>query len=294
MASMEMQRNLLDWFTANARDLPWRADSTPWGILVCEVMGQQTPMSRVVPRWRAWMARWPTPCDVATAPEAEILRAWDRLGYPRRALNLRRSAAVICEQYGGELPRDEATLRGLPGVGDYTAAAVAAFAFGARTAVLDINVRRVLARLVGDAHPPRSITVAERARATALLPEDGTAARFSEALMELGALVCTPEPQCDQCPLAPQCGWFAAGRPPSNQIPRTQRWHGTDRQARGRVLAALRASDTGWVARDLLLGEARVSDDAAQPERALASLVHDGLVTPWQEGYVLGGDILKQ
>ncbi|MGM0386328.1 MAG: A/G-specific adenine glycosylase, partial [Actinomycetota bacterium] len=183
----------------------------------------------------------------------------------------------------------------IDGVFLYTASAVAAFAFGARTTVLDTNVRRVLARLHGDALPTRSVTTAERARAAALLPEDGTAARWSEGLMELGALVCTPEPRCGDCPVSAHCGWLAAGRPASAQAPRpAQPWTGTDRQSRGQILAALRATDVVWVGRDVLLDQARVSEDAAQPERALTSLVRDGLVTRRGEEYALGGDILHR
>lgn len=290
---MDLHRDLLRWYAASARELPWRTGASPWGILVCEVMGQQTPMSRVVPRWRDWMERWPTPCALAAAPQADVLRAWDRLGYPRRALQLQRCAVEVCSL--GGVPRDEQALRALPGIGPYTAAAVAAFAFGARTPVLDTNVRRVLARLHGEASPPSTITVAERARAEALLPDDGSAPRVSEALMELGALVCTPVPRCGDCPLAAHCRWLEAGRPPSTRpTRRPQRWAGTDRQSRGRILATLRAADTAWVAPEVLLGDARVSDEAGQPERALASLVRDGLVTRGPGGYALGGDILEQ
>ena len=292
---MGLHGDLLRWYAVSARSLPWRAGATPWAILVCEVMGQQTPLARVVPRWQEWMARWPSPCDLAAAPQAEVLRAWDRMGYPRRALNIHRCAVRVCDA-GGELPREEAALRDLPGIGAYTAAAVAAFAFGARTPVLDVNVRRVVARLHGEAGPPSaSVTRAERARAESLLPHDGSAARLSEALMELGALVCTPAPRCGECPVASHCGWLAAGRPPASApARRPQRWAGTDRQARGRILAALREADVAWVAREVLLDRARVSEDPAQPGRALESLVRDGLVSAGAGGYALGGDILPR
>lgn len=288
-----MHGELLAWYDASRRDLPWRSGTTPWGVLVCEVMGQQTPLARVVPRWQQWMARWPDPCALAAAPQDEVLRAWDRMGYPRRALSLHRCAAVLCTDHGGRVPSDEATLRSLPGIGDYTAAAVAAFAFGARTVVLDTNVRRVLARVHGEATAAPSVTAAERARAAALLPDDpATAARWSEALMELGALVCTPSPTCAQCPLAPGCRWLATGSPPTERPRRAQPWVGSDRQARGRIMAVLREADTTWVGRAVLLAGARVSDDDAQPARALASLARDGLVTVRAEAVALGGDIL--
>ncbi len=291
---MEVHDELLAWFAAGARDLPWRRDATPWGILVCEVMGQQTPMSRVIPRWQEWMRRWPDPCSLAHAPQAEVLRAWDRMGYPSRALHLHRCAAELCDRFGGTVPADEAVLRGLPGIGSYTAAAVAAFAFRRRTTVLDTNVRRVLARLEGRPAPSASPSAAERARATALLPQDPEAsATWNEALMELGALVCTPRPRCGACPIAARCAWLAAGRPADPAPPRRpQSWHGTDRQARGRILAALREQDR--LEEGPLLAVARVSADAAQPARALASLVADGLVTESNGAYALGGGILHR
>lgn len=295
MTLMDLHDDLLAWFATRARDLPWRSGSTPWGVLVCEVMGQQTPMSRVVPRWHEWMARWPDPCSLAAAPQADVLRAWDRMGYPRRALNLHRCAAELCTRFGGEVPDDEAALRSLPGIGSYTAAAVAAFAFRRRTPVLDTNVRRVLARLEGRAAASPAVTATEWARAASLLPEDPEAsARWNEALMELGALVCTPRPRCDVCPVAARCTWLAAGRP-ADPAParRPQAWAGTDRQSRGRILAALRAAREPWVEGRILLAAARVSDDPAQPARALASLLADGLVSEHAGAYALGGDILR-
>jgi A/G-specific adenine glycosylase len=273
---------LLAWFDANARRLPWRApDRTPWGVLVSEVMLQQTPVARVEPAWRDWMARWPTPAALAAASPADALRAWDRLGYPRRALRLRECAAAIVVRHGGQVPDDEAALRALPGVGAYTAAAVAAFAFGRRAVVLDTNVRRVLARYVtGAALPAPTQTAAEAALADRLTPPDGpAAARWSLATMELGALVCTARtPRCDACPLASSCAWLAAGRPPDEHASRrrAQPWAGTDRQVRGRVMALLRAAP-GPVPAD----EVRAAwPDRAQLERCLAALAADGLVVP--------------
>jgi A/G-specific adenine glycosylase len=273
-----VQARLLDWFDANARDLPWRSTGrTAWGVLVSEVMLQQTPVGRVEPVWRRWLDRWPTPGDLAAASPAEVLRAWDRLGYPRRALRLLDCARVITAEHGGQVPEDELALRALPGVGAYTAAAVRSFAFGRRAVVLDTNVRRVLARAVGGtALPPPSQTVAERRLAASLLPEpEATAARWSLAVMELGALVCTARaPGCDRCPLVTDCAWLAAGSPPDEHAARrrAQPWAGTDRQVRGRVLAALRGTDgpqpvadLGWPDRDQL-------------DRCVRSLTVDGLV----------------
>lgn len=270
---------VVGWYDEHARDLPWRApDRTPWGVLVSEVMLQQTPVVRVEPAWRAWLERWPTPADLADASSADVLRAWDRLGYPRRALRLQECARVIVERHGGEVPDDEAALLALPGVGSYTAAAVRSFAFARRAVVLDTNVRRVLARAVdGHALPAPSQTVAEVARAAALVPDDdATAARWAQASMELGAVVCTARsPRCASCPLLSSCAWVAAGRPGDVHAHRrrTQAWTGTDRQVRGRLMALLReapapvpehALDEAWPATE-------------QRARALAGLLTDGL-----------------
>lgn len=273
---------VLEWFDTAARDLPWRApDRTPWGVLVSEVMLQQTPVVRVEPAWRRWMRRWPTPADLAEESTAEVLRAWDRLGYPRRALRLQQCARAVVEEHDGELPRTEEELLALPGVGTYTAAAVMAFAYGRRAVVLDTNVRRVLSRaLAGEALPPPSLTRAELRDAGAVVPDDDArASRWNAAVMELGALVCTARsPRCDACPVADRCAWLAAGRPADAlaAVRRRQGWHGTDRQVRGRIMAALRAAD------HLVPGEALrravLDPDDAQLDRCLAGLVADGLV----------------
>jgi A/G-specific adenine glycosylase len=215
---------LLDWYRHAARHLPWRDPAaTPWAVLVSEVMLQQTPVARVLPAYERWIAQWPTPAALAAAAPGEAVRAWDRLGYPRRALRLHAAATTIVARHDGEVPADYAQLRALPGIGDYTAAAVAAFAFRQRHVVLDINVRRVLARAVsGVAEPSRTPTVAERRVASDLLPDAGErAATFSVALMELGALICRARaPQCDRCPVADRCAWRLAGYPPSPGPPR--------------------------------------------------------------------------
>lgn len=286
---------VIGWFAEHRRDLPWRApDRTAWGVLVSEVMLQQTPVRRVVPAWTAWLERWPRPADLAAEEPGEAVRQWDRLGYPRRALHLHGAARAVLARHGGRVPEDGSALRALPGVGEYTAAAVRAFAFGRRSVVLDTNVRRVLARAIGgQQRPAPSVTAAERARADAVLPsDDATAAMWSAAVMELGALVCTAaRPRCDLCPLASGplasgpltsgCAWLAAGCPPDDGPPRrVQPFTGTDRQARGRLMAVLRAVPTPVDRRQL---------DAAWPEpvqreRALAGLVADGLVEPVHGG----------
>jgi A/G-specific adenine glycosylase len=245
--------------------------------MVSEFMLQQTPVARVLPVWEQWMESWPAPADLVAAGPGEAVRAWGRLGYPRRALRLHASASAIVERHDGEVPADHDTLLALPGVGAYTAAAVAVFAFGQRHPVLDTNVRRVLARAVGGVEqPPASVTRAERSRAEQLLPADpAEAARWSVGVMELGALTCTAtRPACGRCPLADRCCWRAAGAPPLDGPPRrVQQYAGTDRQCRGRLLEVLRLAD-GPVHRSRL--EA-VWSPAEQRERCLDSLLADGL-----------------
>jgi A/G-specific adenine glycosylase len=246
-------------------------------VLVSEVMLQQTPVARVLPAYERWLARWPAPSDLAVEPAGEAVRAWERLGYPRRALRLHAASVAIVERHGGFVPADITALRALPGIGDYTAAAVTAFAFGRRAAVLDTNVRRVLGRAVrGVAWPTASVTTAERALADSLLPDDGKrAARLSVALMELGALVCrSAAPLCDQCPLRTDCAWRLAGKPTGDGVRRSQKYEGTDRQARGALLAVLRSSDRPVTRKRL----DSTWPDAVQRARALDGLIADGLV----------------
>jgi A/G-specific adenine glycosylase len=278
---------VLAWYARHARDLPWRApDATPWAVLVSEFMLQQTPVARVLPEYLKWMARWPTPAALAAEPAGEAIRQWGRLGYPRRALRLHATATALTTRHGGTVPADLGALLALPGVGSYTAAAVASFAFGQRHAVLDTNVRRVLARLIsGQPAPAPAPSVAERRLAESLLPaEPAVAARWAVAVMELGALVCTAaSPHCQACPVAGSCAWLAAGRPaetPGTARRRTQKYDGTDRQCRGRLLAVLRQAgdpvtradfDAAWPGREQL-------------ERALDGLIADGLVDPLPDG----------
>jgi len=272
------------WFLEHGRDLPWRdPDIDAWGILVSEVMLQQTQVARVVPRLAQWLERWPTPAALAASPPSEAVRAWDRLGYPRRALNLHRAAVVITEQHGGIVPSDVHALLALPGVGDYTARAVAAFAYGKRHPVVDTNVRRVLARAIGgaaEAGPPS--TRRDLAAMEAQLPIEAADARlFNAAIMELGAIVCTARsPRClsepDACPIASACAWRGAGYPEFEgaRAASQKAFDGSDRQVRGLIMAELRASDVPVTAAELAL----VWPDAAQRDRALDSLLADGLV----------------
>jgi A/G-specific adenine glycosylase len=275
---------VLAWYSAHARDLPWRApDATPWSVLVSEIMLQQTPVSRVLPAYQAWLTRWPSPAALAADPPGEAVRQWGRLGYPRRALRLHETATIVTRDGNGQIPSSLEALLALPGVGKYTAAAVAVFAFGRRHPVLDTNVRRVLTRLTSARqYPGPQPSAAEYRLAESLLPADAAvAARWSVAVMELGALTCTAAaPRCTACPLATACAWRAAGYPPATAKRPAQRYDGTDRQCRGRLLAVLRDSATPVP----LSHFDAVWPDTMQRGRALDGLVADGLVDPLPDG----------
>lgn len=288
----DVRARIVAWYVVHARNLPWRAaHATPWGILVSEVMLQQTPVSRVLGPWHAWLERWPTPAALAAASTGDAVAAWGRLGYPRRALRLHAAATAIAERHGGEVPADLDALRALPGVGDYTAAAVASFAFGQRHVVLDTNVRRVLDRLeLGVGLPGPSVTRGERVRAEAWLPEDAAdAATWAVAAMELGALVCTAAaPRCQGCPVSDACAWLAAGRPePPENHRRTQAWEGTDRQGRGLVVQALRESSPRTLAELVVFASRHGWTDDARLPGLVDSLVAEGLVHTVRDGYSL-------
>lgn len=266
------------WFDANGRDLPWRRPGTSaWGVLVSEVMSQQTPMSRVIGPWHEWMNRWPTPDDLAEEDSGEAVAAWGRLGYPRRALRLHSCAVAIATEHDGVVPNSYDELVALPGIGDYTASAVVSFAFGGRATVLDTNVRRLIARAEsGIANCPTSVTRAERVVADALVPdEDARAAKWAVASMELGALVCTARsPQCEVCPIRDGCRWVIDGRPDNAPARRGQPWKGTDRQCRGVIMDVVRNSPHG-VKVQMALSAWPQPDQAS---RCLESLLDDGLV----------------
>jgi A/G-specific adenine glycosylase len=275
-------RSLIDWFAREGRDLPWRASNfSPWGILVSEFMLQQTPVVRVIPRLAEWLERWPTPAHLAAVPSGEAVRAWQSLGYPRRALYLHACATAITDRHDGVVPHDVDELRALPGIGDYTSRAVAVFAYGHRHPVVDTNTRRVIARSVlglDDAGPPSARR--DLAAMGALLPADEQdARRFNAAIMELGAVVCTARrPDCSICPIRDVCAWKRAGFPATDGPKRVvqKKFTGSDRQVRGLVLALLRRSDDpeGVELREVL----DVWPDAEQLQRALVGLEHDGLV----------------
>jgi A/G-specific adenine glycosylase len=281
---------VLSWYATHARDLPWRRpDATPWAIMVSEFMLQQTPVERVRRPWQAWLERWPTPASLAAAPPGDAVRAWGRLGYPRRALRLHQAAHMIMSDFDGRVPEDRESLLRLPGVGAYTAAAIRSFAYGQREVVLDTNVRRLLARLTrGVAYPSSAPTEQERTLAERLTPRSPErAARWAVASMELGALVCRARiPDCAACPVASLCAWREAGYPAWDGAPRrSQAYQGTDRQCRGALLAVLRSSDEPIAGREL----AEAWQDLDQRDRALASLVQDGLVVALGNRWSLPG-----
>ena len=280
---------IIAWFAANARDLPWRRPGfSAWGTLVSEFMLQQTPVNRVIPHLEAWLKRWPTPAALASVPPGEAVRAWATLGYPRRALWLHGCAVAILERHGGVVPRDVEELLALPGIGDYTARAVAAFAYGQRHPVVDTNVRRVIARAVdGQAEPAPPNARRDLAAMTALLPDDQTGARAMNAgAMELGAVVCTARaPHCEACPIAHLCAWRAAGYPAYDgpRKPVQKRYEGSDRHVRGLIMRELRAAHAPVTDHEV----EPLWSDAVQRDRALAGLLADGLAVRSDGGYTL-------
>jgi A/G-specific adenine glycosylase len=282
---------LIDWYDRSRRELPWREpDVSPWQILVSEFMLQQTPVARVLSIWPDWVRRWPTPSATAAASAADVLRAWGKLGYPRRAKRLHECATVIAREYDDIVPDDVDALLSLPGVGSYTARAIACFAYRRPVPVVDTNVRRVVARAVhglADAGAPSAAR--DDADVSALLPDDERAPTFSVALMELGAIVCTARaPRCGLCPLR-ECAWRRAGYPPAQgPARRVQTYAGTDRQVRGRLLDVLRAKDAPVTRAEL---DVAWLIDTAQRDRALDSLLSDGLVTRTADGrFALAGE----
>jgi A/G-specific adenine glycosylase len=277
-----MEREVLTWFEENKRDLPWRK-STPWGVMVSEFMLQQTPVNRVLPIWIEWIERWPTPKDLAAAKKSDLLKAWGRLGYPRRALRLHEAAIVIATEFDNQVPQTLEELRALPGVGEYTAAAIIAFAHKKKSLVLDVNIRRLFSRVLdGKEFPPLHITNTERQSRTELIPKN--AHTWAAATMELGALICTAtKPKCEMCPLANSCLWRSKNYPTStNQKKKTQNWHGTDRQCRGTIVEHLRTHPK--VTEQSL---SKLWSDYSQFEKCLASLVKDGLITKKNKKYSL-------
>ena len=267
------EQPIVTWFKKNKRDLPWR-DTSPWGVMVSEYMLQQTPVIRVLPKWIEWMDRWSTPADLATATPAEVITAWGRLGYPRRALRLHTTAQIIAEDFNNEVPEDIHTLRQLPGIGEYTAAAISAFAFQKRTLVMDINIRRLLTRVIdGNEHPTSAPTSKEKAERQRLVPIKD-AHIWAAATMELGAVVCTSKnPKCEICPVIALCNWRINGYPKTEMTRTSQSWHGTDRKCRGTIVQALRENNS--------LTESAIKKlwpDESQVDKALVTLLEDKLI----------------
>ncbi|MGO1230349.1 A/G-specific adenine glycosylase [Glutamicibacter arilaitensis] len=295
----QIHNSINRWYSRNARDLPWRRPGVSgWEVMVSEFMLQQTPVVRVLPVYEEWMRRWPRPQDLAAEPLSEALKAWGRLGYPRRAQRLHAAAVEITTEYNGEVPRTEAELLSLPGIGDYTAAAIACFAFGERTVVVDTNIRRVHARLFGGmALPEPTPRPSEFARAREVQPEEHQIANmWNISVMELGALVCTARsPKCEQCPVFEQCAWIAAEQPAPHYTPKGQSWKGTDRQVRGAIMAILREHEQAVPERSFLndlaqeshakyLALEKLGSPLEQRERALAGLLKDGLAVTDEDG----------
>ena len=268
-----LEKEIISWFKKNRRDLPWRKTDT-WGVLVSEFMLQQTPVNRVLPVYTEWMKRWPTPAKLAKATPAEVITAWGRLGYPRRALRLHECAKEITHNFKGKIPESQAELRELPGIGEYTAAAITAFAFEKRSLVLDINIRRLFARLFdGVETPTQSATKVEKSRYEELIPKKDPHL-WAAATMELGAVICTSQsPKCGACPVANVCTWRSLDYPKSDIVKRRQSWHGTDRQCRGTIVQALRENE--------VLTKSQITqlwDVPSQLEKALLTLLDDGLI----------------
>lgn len=276
------------WFRRTARPLPWRDNGTSaWGILLSEVMAQQTPVARVAPLWLEWIERWPTAIDLANASPADVVRAWGKLGYPRRALNLHIAATRIRDEFGGEVPNDVDTLESLPGIGNYTARAIGAFAFGKRVPVVDTNIRRVLARAVlGIAEPEPPRVRADMEMMESVLPASvKESVAVNAGIMELGAIICTARsPKCGECPIAQQCAWALAGFPENAGRTRTpqKKYEGSVRQARGAILALARTA--------LHVTDAQIASAVPdQPRRdlALEGLLSDGLIIDTERGFRL-------
>jgi A/G-specific adenine glycosylase len=274
-----VQHDIIDWFNAEGRDLPWRQPGfTPWGTLVSEFMLQQTPVARVIPKLQEFLERWPTPAALAASPSGDAVRAWANLGYPRRALWLHACAVTIVQKFHGHVPSKVEDLLTLPGVGPYTARAIAVFAFGAHEPVVDTNIRRVIARHEqgnADQGPPSTTRDCEAMQA--LLPDPRYSPAFNAGMMELGAVICTArKPRCEICPIAQSCAWKSQGYPEHSGPKKTvqKKYEGSDRQARGAVMKALRAAHSPVPATQLVTLWA----DQAQLGRAITGLLTDGLI----------------
>jgi len=282
---------LLDWGAAHLRPLPWRTTRDPWAVLVSEVMAQQTGVDRVVPRYHAFLARFPDPAACAAAPVADVVRLWAGLGYNRRALNLHRCAGAVVERHGGTLPDDLGALLALPGLGPYTARAVLAFAFDRPVGVVDTNVGRVLARWWGRSLRPAEAQALADGLAAAAGPRGGERSwRWNQSLMELGAAVCRRRrPECGACPVVAWCGWAEDGLSAPDPADGSAgvstgqpRFEGSDRQGRGRLVAALCAGPVALADVAAVMGW---PDDRARADRVAVGVLEDGFAV--RDGEVL-------
>ena len=283
MSDARRQAALLAWGERHRRDLPWRSTRDPWAILVSEVMLQQTQVARVVPRYEAFLKEFPTPLACASAPVAAVIRAWDGLGYNRRAVQLHRCARQVVEEHSGSLPRDLTALLELPGVGPYTARAVLVFAYEHEAGVVDTNVGRVLARWQGRRLAPAE---AQAAADEAVPPGEGWA--WNQSLFDFAAGVCTRRtPRCDQCPVFSACCWQGRGPDPADGSARVSSgqscFEGSDRQGRGRLVAALRRGPLSPLEVSAAAGW---PDDPSRADRILAALAADGIAVIDENGTV--------
>jgi A/G-specific adenine glycosylase len=272
-----MFNEVTKWFEIHQRDLPWRK-STPWGVMISEFMLQQTPVIRVLPKWSEWITRWPTPRNLAESEKSEAINAWGGLGYPRRAIRLWESSRIISSDYANQVPSTVEELMKLPGVGSYTARAIASFAFSQSHCVLDINIRRVFSRVIdGQESPTLTPSKQEESQRPVFGPT------WSAALMELGALVCTARnPRCEECPIASYCSWRAQGYPKSVERKKSQSWHGTNRQCRGLILKTFREGAN-------LITEDEIDwNEREQLQLCLRQLVQEGFLQERRGKYSLG------
>jgi A/G-specific adenine glycosylase len=284
---MAIHRWGTDGGTSRRPDLPWRATRDPWAVLVSEVMAQQTQLDRVIPAYLRFLQRFPTPRDCASSSPGAVITAWQGLGYNRRARNLHRTAVIVVEDHGGEVPGDLELLQALPGVGAYTARAVLAFAFGADVGVVDTNAGRVLSRAVAG----RALRPAEAQRLVDTMVPAGRGWEFGQALLDLGATICrSRDPECGRCPIRPRCRWASRGaahpdpaRGSAGVSTGQSKFEGSDRQGRGRVVEALRR---GELVTAELAEAAGWPDDHERAARVVQRLIDDGLVVRGRDGRV--------
>jgi A/G-specific adenine glycosylase len=264
-----VQQELLSWSARTRRDLPWRHTRDPWAILVSEVMLQQTQVPRVIPKYHAFLERFPTAAACAASPVADVVREWAGLGYNRRAVNLHRAATAVVDRHGGVFPDDVDALMALPGIGPYTARAVLTFAFGRDVGIVESNTGRVLARVAG-----RPLTLPAAQRFAEELVPDGEGWAWNQAMIDLGATVCLRRaPKCGDCPVVTRCRWHG-GPDPAAPAHKQSTFAGSDRQGRGRLVDAMRQSPVPF---DRIPDAAGWPDDPARAHRAADTLVADGL-----------------